>query len=161
MHKLTEFDLKQIKLIEKKIGLFENNRLDLFDLISDLSGLLDVLESIDNHWKDDFKIEINTLELIHDSIEDGSISKWRGDFQKDIHESVLKLKNKVASIQAEHLNVTDPAILEFAIDTNFSWLICPKCLEAWESTSSYAMVVCSHCECILHNSNSIKCKTED
>ena len=90
MQILSKYDLKQIRLIEKKINQFVHNKLDLFDLVTGLDGLLNVLESVTESWKNDFKVEINTLEMIRDSIEDGSISKWQGNFKEDIHKSVSK-----------------------------------------------------------------------
>ena len=89
---LTEYDLKQITLIEKKNFMFEKNKLDLFELICDLGGLLNALESVSETWKDDFQAEVNALELIHDSIEDGSISRWKGNYREDMHDNISKLK---------------------------------------------------------------------
>jgi len=149
---MTEYDLKQIRLIEKKICLFETSKLNLFDLVCDLRGLLNALESVADSWKDDFQAETNTLEIIHDSIEDGSISKWQGNFKEDLHKSVLKLKKMAISILEDYLKMPDPNISEHAIEADSNWLICPKCNDAWESNSLSAMVVCPKCECALHNS---------
>ncbi len=151
MHVLNEYDLKQVRLIEKKINAFENDKLYFIDLISDLSGLLNALESVFDSWKDDFQAEVNNLEMIHDSIEDGSISKWKGDFRKDLHNSISKLKKMVASIMEEYLKIPDLNILERAIKVPPNWLICPKCNDAWEFNTSNAMVVCPKCECAFHN----------
>jgi hypothetical protein len=146
-----EYDLRQIILIEKKIALFENNRLDLFDLVGDLGDLLNALESVPDNWKNDFLSETNTLEMIYDSIEDSSISRWQGDFKEDIRKSVAKLKKIVASMLEEYLKISDPNIIESAIEAFSNWLICPKCNDAWESISPNAMVICPKCECAFHN----------
>jgi hypothetical protein len=153
MSKLSKYDLRQISLIERKINtyLFENRKLDLCDLVSGLGGLLNALESVPDAWKDAFQTEINTLEMLHNSIEDGSISKWRGNFKEDIQKSVSNLKNMTASIMEEYLKISDPNILETAIEASPNWLICPKCNDAWESVSLNAMVICPKCECTFHN----------
>ena len=81
---LTERELKQIILIKNKIFMFEKDKLDLFELICDLGSLLNELESVSEFWKDDFQTEVNALEIIHDSIEDGSISRWKGNYREDM-----------------------------------------------------------------------------
>jgi len=151
MNILSEYDLKQIKLIEKRIRLFENNKLGLFDLVNDLGGLLNTLESVPDSWKDDFQAETNSLEMIRDSIEDSSISKWKGNFKEDIHKSVSKLKKMITSLLEKYLKIPDPNVLESAIKANSNWLMCPKCNDAWESNSPDAMVICPKCECAFHN----------
>ena len=78
-----------------------NKEIDLFYFIGDLKGLLNALESIDRPWKDDFQSEINILEMLHDSIEDGSISKWKGDPKEDMDKSIAKLKNITTTLIEE------------------------------------------------------------
>lgn len=159
MSALTAYDLKQIGLIEKKISLFENYKLDLFDLIGDLVGLLNALESVTVSWKDDFQAEINTLEIIHDSIEDGSISRWKGNYKEDIYNAILKLKKLTVSVLEEYLEKSDPNVLECAIVESSNWFICPKCNDAWESDSFRAMVICPKCESAFHNPRASNVKT--
>ncbi len=151
MNPLNAHDLKQIKLIEKNIVLFENDRIDLFDLVNELIGLLNTLESVSFFWKDRFQIEINSLEMIQNSIEDGSISRWRGNFKEDIHKSISDLKKMITSLLAEYLKRSDPTVLESAIEADPNWLMCPKCIDAWESSSREVMVVCPKCESAFHN----------
>ena len=151
MNVLNEYDLKQIKLIEKRISLFENNNLELFDFVDDLGGLLNALTSIDDSCKDNFQVEVNSLGMIRDSIEDGAISRWKGNFKEDIHKSVSKLKKMASSLLEEYLKISDPNVRERAIEANFKWFMCPKCNDAWESSSLDAMVVCPKCDCAFHN----------
>ena len=86
-------------------------------------------------WKKDFQAEINTLELIHDAIEEGLIFKWKGSVIEDIYILVLKLEKMVNFILEEYLKLSDRSILESAIIVSENWLICPKCDEAWECNS--------------------------
>src|SRR6267154_641397 len=116
MRLLTEYDLKQIILIEKKICLFEENKLDLFEIVRDLGGLLNALESVSESWKDDFQGEINTLEMIHDSNEYGSITLWKGNYKEDMHNAISKLKNMTVSILEEYLEKSDLNVLESATE---------------------------------------------
>ena len=151
MYALNKNDLKQIRLIEKKLFLFENNKINLFNLVRDLGGLLNTLESVPDAWKNDLQAEINTLEMIHDNIEDGSISKWQGNAKEEIHQSVSKLRTLTACLMEEYLKVPDSNISESAIEADSTWLMCPKCNDAWKSVSSNAMVVCPNCECAFRN----------
>jgi len=148
---LTEYDLKQIVLIEKKISLFEESKLDLFEIICDLSGILNALESVSESWKKDFQREVNTLEIIHDSIIDGSISRWNGDYQKDIYNALSKLKKMTVYILEEYLGQSDLSISVSAVEGDADWLICPNCNDAWKSNSMKAMVICPKCDCAFHN----------
>jgi len=148
---LTKHDLKQIILIEKKIFMFEKNKLDLFEIICDLGGLLNALESVSESWKDDFQSEVNALEIIHDSIEDGSISRWNGNYREDMHNALSKLKKMTLSILEEYLGQSDLNISESAIEGDSNWLICPNCNDAWENDSLKAMVICPKCDRALHN----------
>jgi hypothetical protein len=59
MKLLSEYEVRQLLLIKRRINLFEADKLDLFDLVNDLGGLLNVFESISVSWIDDFQIEIN------------------------------------------------------------------------------------------------------
>lgn len=151
MSLLSEYDLRQIFLIKKKIVLFEENNLGLREIIGDLSGLLNVLEHVSASWKDDFQSEINTLEIIHASIEDGSISRWKGDYKKDMHDAISKLKMMAISIIEEYLEKSDVNISETAIKGGPDWLICPNCNDAWKSGSIKAMVICPKCGRVLRN----------
>lgn len=151
MELLTKYDLKQIMLIENKIFIFENRKIDLFELIRDLGGLLNALESVSKSWKDAFQAEVNALEVIHDSIEDGSISRWKGNHREDIHNAISKLQKMTLSILEEYLGQSDSNISERAIEGDPNWLICPKCNDAWESDSLKAMVICPKCDRALHN----------
>jgi hypothetical protein len=148
---LTEHDLKHIILIEKKLFLFEERKIDLFKIICDLNSLLHMLEFVSESWKDDFQAEINILEIIYDSIEDGSISRWEGNYKEDLYNTTSKLKKMTASILEEYLGKSDLNISESAIKGDSNWLICPKCNDGWETDSMKAMVLCPKCDCPFHN----------
>ncbi len=64
MGALSQYDLRQIRKILNRIDWFEDNKIDLYGLISDLVGLLNALESVNDNWRDNFQSEINCLEII-------------------------------------------------------------------------------------------------
>ena len=154
MTALSNFDLRQIRLIEKKLLLFEGKKIDLFELIKELNTILNALEKISDSWKADFQSKINFLELIHDSIEDGSISRWKGNVKEDLDKTILGLKQMIFILVDEYLKMPDYRITETAIQGDSKWLICPHCNDAWESISSDAMVICPKCEHVCHNPRS-------
>ena len=151
MISLNKYDLKQIKLVIDKLQLFENKKIDLFDLVNDLNGLLNAFESVSNSWKNNFQSEVNALELINDSFEDGSISRWQGNIEEDLYKIIKNLKQMASNLLEKYLMIPDPKIEEIAIEGNSKWLICPSCNDAWESISSKAMVVCPKCDQVCHN----------
>ena len=148
---LSKHDLRQLRLMEKKIYQFEHKKINLFELVGDLRTILNALETVNGTWKDDFQEEINTLEIISDSIEDGSISKLKEDPGKFFHDSTSKLKKMATLLLEKYLKIPDPSILEKAIILDTQWLMCPKCTDAWDSISKDAMVICPKCEHAFHN----------
>ncbi|PJD94837.1 MAG: hypothetical protein CK425_10550 [Parachlamydia sp.] len=45
----------------------------------------------------------------------------------------------------------DPSVEEKAEIGDETWLICPLCIDAWESNSPDAMVACPKCKKVFHN----------
>lgn len=151
MKLLSEYELRQIKRMEIKIEFFENKKIDLFSLINDLTGLLNTLESVDNLWQSHVQSEINTLELLYDSIQDDSISKWRGNPKEDMSKSIAALKNLISNCLVRNFKLLDPIKLDTAITTGTKWLICPKCQHAWESNVPDSILSCPSCQSALNN----------
>lgn len=148
---LNEYDLRQITLIDNMVFLFENEKIGLFDLVNNLAWILNSLESVHNSWKDDFRTEINSLEMIQQSIDDGSISRWKGNFKEDIRNSIMDLKKMTSLLIRDYLAVSDPEISKSAIQAYANWFVCPICNDAWESNSQAAMVICPKCVSVSHN----------
>jgi hypothetical protein len=151
---LGNFDLRQIRLMKKKLLLFESKKIDLFELIKELNTILNALEKISDSWIADFQSKINFLELIHDSIENGSISRWKGSFKEDLDKTISGLKKMVSILLDEYLKIPDSRVTEIAIEGDSKWLICPHCNDAWESVSFDAMVICPKCEHVCQNPRS-------
>lgn len=103
---LSNFDWRQIRLIEKKLLLFEDKKIDLFELIKELNAILNAFENMSDSWKADFQFKINFLEIIHDSIEDDSISRWKGNFKEDLCKTIASLKQMVSTLLDDYLKNT-------------------------------------------------------
>lgn len=63
VHK-NEYNLRQLKLIKETIREFENKHIDLYCLVTQLSGLLHFFEPIENSWKEKFQREVLSLEVL-------------------------------------------------------------------------------------------------
>ena len=60
--------------------------------------------------------------------------------------------NKIADdLIEQELQIDNPSIERLAAILDKTWLMCPDCIDAWESTSKTAMVICPKCNQILHN----------
>lgn len=49
------------------------------------------------------------------------------------------------------LEFSDLSIKEKASTVDNNWLMCPTCVDAWESNSIFAMVECPKCKNVMHN----------
>ncbi len=49
------------------------------------------------------------------------------------------------------LEFPDTSIKDKASLVDSNWLMCPICIDAWESRSILAMVECPKCKTIMHN----------
>lgn len=49
------------------------------------------------------------------------------------------------------LEFPDPSVTVFATELDAPWLLCPICIDAWESNSQDGMVICPMCKNKLHN----------
>lgn len=65
MNEKSEYNTRQLRLMQKKIELFEKDKIYLNDLISDLESLLNVLEDFDLEWKNKFRGLWGILEQIY------------------------------------------------------------------------------------------------
>ena len=60
--------------------------------------------------------------------------------------------NKIADdLIEQELQVDNPSIEKSANILDKTWLMCPDCIDAWESTSKNPMVICPKCDQVLHN----------
>lgn len=102
MENITEYDIRQLRLMRENLILFENKELELSSLIGNLEFLLNALEFVNEEWEDKFLKEITTLEtisaleIIKDAGEDISgIKKNKKDLL--IFSSIQNLNNLINS----------------------------------------------------------------
>lgn len=99
MKNISEYDLRQLKLMQKALISFESKQIDLHSLVGTLEFLFHALESVGD-WGNKFFDEVSDLESIN-AIELIAINEGGSDkLEKDekivlIEESVLILKKIV------------------------------------------------------------------
>lgn len=65
--------------------------------------------------------------------------------------SYSSLAKIVEDIIKQELKVPNSNVSISAIALDQKWLMCPDCIDAWESDSKDAMVICPKCKKIMHN----------
>lgn len=63
--KISEYDRRQLSLMKERLSSFMSNNLSLKDLIDDLEGLLNCLESMSTEWKEAFHEHWFMLEQVY------------------------------------------------------------------------------------------------
>lgn len=63
--KISEYDRRQLSLMKERLSSFMSNKLSLKDLIDDLEGLLNCLESMNTEWEEAFNEHWFMLEQVY------------------------------------------------------------------------------------------------
>jgi hypothetical protein len=95
---ISEYDLRQLKLMYQNIVLFENKKIGLHSLVASLEFLFHALEIVEDAWGEEFSDKVSNLEAINavfiikeeENNEVIKISKSESDLIID--EAVSKLK---------------------------------------------------------------------
>ena len=142
------YNIRQFNLMLGSISSFEENKIDLPSLQSTLEFLYAQLKDFhDSNWKEIFCNAITTLESINAGIPNGF------EIKKDTlaTDAIYILKAIINKYLREYLESPDINISQFASILDAKWLFCPSCLDAWESESTQAMVICPKCNNAFHN----------
>ncbi len=76
-------------------------------------------------------------------------NEYYQDLLTDGEEKEVKIFEKYKYLM--DLEFPNPSIQEHATALDDEWLMCPICIDAWQSTSKDGMVICPKCERMLHN----------
>ena len=64
LNEQIEYNKRQIDLMGKKIIFFKEGKLDIYNLISDLSGLLNCIQHCNKDWVARFQSQLGTLDTV-------------------------------------------------------------------------------------------------
>ena len=70
---------------------------------------------------------------------------------KEFELSYQELEKIADDLIEGELKNPDPSISKSATSLDKKWIMCPDCIDAWESTSKTAMVICPKCNQLFHN----------
>jgi hypothetical protein len=73
------------------------------------------------------------------------------ELKRKVLETKKKLNKTLSELVKEELKKPDSNIEKSATILDETWLMCPVCIDAWESTSKNAMVICPKCNQVFHN----------
>ncbi|MCH9636313.1 MAG: hypothetical protein S4CHLAM81_15440 [Chlamydiales bacterium] len=93
---MNKSNYRQIKIMLEKIHLFEQEKIDLETLVSDLRALLDCLQEINDKWVNNIYSEWFVLEQVHSvALDQGGIHTVENG-EKFIRNSLNKIKEILA-----------------------------------------------------------------
>lgn len=102
---MNEYDLRQLKLMKKKIEYFKDHKIYLSDLIGDLAGLLNVMEDIKISWEEEFRANWLDLEIVFACCLDAGKDRLDEADEKIISEALENLLTLIESELKEEVNV--------------------------------------------------------
>ncbi len=122
----------------------------LFCLTNELGGLLSSLEEdssrvarLRGYW-----LNLETIYAVND---DANVDGFSRNEKEIIEESVVEIRKLISHVLEQYLQESDKAVTSIATVLDDKWLMCPDCIDAWESVSKTAMVICPKCDNALHN----------
>lgn len=98
---INEYDQRQLKLILERLTWYSEGSISLPYLIDDLSGLLNVLEEVDEEWKMYFRRNWLDLEIVYAVALDRDKDKLDETDLRVINSAVVELKKMVISLLEE------------------------------------------------------------
>lgn len=142
------------KKIEVMKNLFEeskNGKIYLNVLLEKLEALYRLIPSIENAWKEAFFQNWINVESIYA----GALSEKREAFtskESDLIQSFLNIMyESVVQLLQAYTKHPDLTVDKTAQEMERDWLMCPNCIDVWQTSSTDAMVICPKCDSALHN----------
>jgi hypothetical protein len=118
------------------------------------SSFFDVIDQkISKCWIYYFKTGENKKEIVNF----WSFPEWANE-PGDFYEALLEDYPKETKIYQNYKLLMDLEFPNLEIDLKAekledNWLMCPICIDAWQTDSKAGMVICPKCKNIMHNSN--------
>lgn len=155
---MSEFDTRQLQLIKKKIELLKKGKIPFCDVIYDIEGLARILQNVDYEWKENFLSYWFDLEVLYAYLLYTNQTCFSQEDENEI-EITLNILNDIVDHKLKDENTKLLKMLESpdskisieAKDLKDNWLMCPICIDAWQTESKAAMVMCPTCKSIMHN----------
>ena len=141
---------KLFQTIKNNLDDFLSERINIVDLINVLELLILSMEERSN-LRSIFLKEWSNLEIAYAVSLDRGETEMSLRGQEIVNVSVERLKNLVDEQLYQYKKIPDLSISSEAKILDESWLMCPVCVDGWESISTDAMVICPKCDHAFHN----------
>lgn len=148
---ISDHDRKLLYLMKEKILAFKSESLTIGELIPELEALYRELDLKNEKWKESFFNGWAQLEIAYASALAKKLKAIPLEEQKRLSEILIEMSSLIESTLQNYNRQKDTSVLKRAIILNEKWLMCPDCTDAWEISSSEAMVICPKCDSALHN----------
>ncbi|MGE5196217.1 MAG: hypothetical protein ACM3JI_02680 [Anaerolineae bacterium] len=148
---ISDFNRKKMILIKQQLCLFEKRSIDLGKLIDDLDVLYRMMTLFDSKWEDEFFQTWLNLESIYAGMLIRKSKELENKEVDIINKSIEKLNELVDIHLSNYTKTPDLSVSQRATLLNNDWLLCPNCIDAWETASNDAMVICPKCNNAFHN----------
>src|SRR5574342_508856 len=133
-------DRKHVKLMQYFLDAYSKNTISLSDLLIKLDELARCTTP-QAKWKEAFFDNWINLESLNT---ESSVKRdpCSNDELKLIDSSVCNIVHIIDDLLLSYEKIPDTSVKSIAKEIDSKWLLCPLCVDAWESDSRNAMVVC-------------------
>lgn len=98
-----------------------------------------------------YSVYFNNMGKINSSFRNILLDLSTMEDGEEFEVSYEELEKIATKLIEEEFKLPDPNIKKSATILDKTWLMCPDCIDAWESTSKNAMVICPKCNQVFHN----------
>jgi hypothetical protein len=122
-----------------------------------LNNLFEILDNkISNYWYIKFFQEEYQIDAIWGYYELVNEEEHYDNLLKENKDNLIIEEEKALDIfykRKKEMDMEFPnfSVKEKANTIDQNWLMCPKCMDAWESNSIFGMIECPKCNSIVHN----------
>ncbi|KKM14269.1 hypothetical protein LCGC14_1707820 [marine sediment metagenome] len=122
-----------------------------------LNKLFEIIDNkISKFWYLDFLKEESLISAMWGYYELVNIENHNDDLMKENKDNLEEKEKAALDIFYQRkkemdLEFPDDSIKEKASIVDNNWLMCPTCVDAWESNSIFAMIECPKCKKVMHN----------
>jgi hypothetical protein len=152
---LTDYNRTLLISIKSRIELFNDKKIELGSFIDCLDSLYREMNSWNLKWEEAFFQYWLDLESIYAGMQNRNSLELEEDEKKIINHAVEKLYELVLLPLNQYTKFFDATVSKKAKIIDNDWLMCPDCIDGWETNSIEPMVICPKCNKAFHNPHRI------
>ena len=112
---ISEYDLRQISLMQDRIRQYKEGKIEIEQLINDLNSLVNCLEDIDENWRNDFSSAWFILEVEYASMLNDNKTSFDDRAMSEINRALKELDiliNKINEDGVQNIIFEDSFVLD-------------------------------------------------